>query len=91
MFKVKKTCPNCGLPYLSLYKALFGTIIFFGCGLIGTGVMGAISHLLKESENATWISMLIGLLCGGIVGMIIVNKKLINPPGIDYCQCTDGV
>ena len=90
MLKVIKVCPQCGLTYLPLHKALIGMIVFFGFGLICTGVVGGIMWLLVESENAKWVGMLAGLIGGGVIGMVKISSILKPSGGGEYCQCTDG-
>ncbi len=57
---------------------------------MGAGIVGGMSWLLFEGENAKWIGILIGLMGGGLIGMKIISDKLKPPDGGEYCQCTDG-
>lgn len=89
MFKVKY-CPECGRPYLPLYKALVTTVVFFDSSLIGLAVIGSLIWFLTHSENGMWVGRLVGLMGGGLAGYLLIRSWLKPNDGGEYCQRTDG-
>ena len=86
----RRTCPQCGRPYLPFRDALLGAFVFFGFGLNGAAIVGGVLWYLFDGENAKWVGMLIGSMLGAVLGIVTISRKFKRVGGGEYCQCTDG-